>query len=43
MPEMDGFDTTRAIRQLTAYETTPIIALTANAMTLKIMLVHWYA
>lgn len=32
MPEMDGFDATRAIRQLESYQNIPIIALTANAM-----------
>jgi HAMP domain-containing protein/CheY-like chemotaxis protein/signal transduction histidine kinase len=32
MPEMDGYDTMRAIRQLPEFQTTPIIALTAKAM-----------
>jgi signal transduction histidine kinase len=32
MPEMDGFDATRAIRQLDRCRTVPIIAMTANAM-----------
>ena len=31
MPEMSGVDATKAIRQLTAYATTPIIAMTGNA------------
>lgn len=31
MPEMSGVDSTKAIRQLPAYETTPIIAMTGNA------------
>ena len=31
MPEMDGFESTRALRQMPAYLTTPILALTANA------------
>ena len=32
MPEMDGFETTRAIRQDDRFRTIPIIALTAKAM-----------
>ena len=32
MPEMDGFETTRRIRALEQGRTTPIVALTANAM-----------
>ena len=32
MPEMDGMETTRQLRQLKGYENTPIIALTAHAL-----------
>jgi CheY-like chemotaxis protein len=32
MPEMDGFETTKAIRNMSSYQKTPIIALTAKAM-----------
>jgi two-component system, sensor histidine kinase and response regulator len=31
MPNLNGLDATRAIRQLASYQTTPIIAMTANA------------
>ncbi len=31
MPRMDGMDAARAIRQLPAYRTTPLLAMTANA------------
>ncbi len=33
MPNMDGTDTTRAIRALSGWETKPIVALTANVFT----------
>ncbi|MDR1021256.1 MAG: response regulator [Synergistaceae bacterium] len=33
MPEMDGIETARAIRELRGYGNVPLIALTANAMT----------
>lgn len=35
MPEMDGYEATRAIRQIEAFrgEVTPIVALTANALS----------
>lgn len=32
MPQMDGMETTRRLRQLEAYKNTPIIALTAHAL-----------
>ncbi len=32
MPEMDGFETMRQIRQMKQFESLPIIALTAKAM-----------
>jgi CheY-like chemotaxis protein len=32
MPEMDGYDTMRAIRRMQQFQALPIIALTAKAM-----------
>jgi CheY-like chemotaxis protein len=32
MPEMDGYETARAIRGMSRFETLPIISLTAKAM-----------
>jgi len=32
MPEMDGYDTIRAIRAMPRFETLPIVAVTAKAM-----------
>jgi CheY-like chemotaxis protein len=33
MPEMDGYETTKLIRQYPQYQHTPIIAMTAHATT----------
>jgi len=32
MPEMDGYETTKAVRKMAKFKTLPIIALTAKAM-----------
>jgi CheY-like chemotaxis protein len=32
MPEMDGYETTRAIKQMKEYQKIPVIAVTAKAM-----------
>ena len=32
MPEMDGYETMRAVRKLSKFKTLPIISLTAKAM-----------
>jgi CheY-like chemotaxis protein len=32
MPEMDGYETTRAIREMEGFQELPIISLTAKAM-----------